>query len=134
MTFPIFGLSAINHFILRLTRTQLPEGIDLHYIEIAYLHTDGLICCCRSHRDISRNKRLFHIQLEVPCIGALMSLTIHEQTEASLFSTFYLLLTNIYQVRSLPCRWNQYAKTLHQWFLYCSCLQPFWDLLFLQQQ
>ena len=45
------------------TRTQPPEGIDLHYIEIAYLHTDGLICCCRSHRDISRNQRLLHIQL-----------------------------------------------------------------------
>ena len=59
-----------NWACLRFLKTQAFNHCRIiHYIGIAYLHTNGLICCCRSHRDISRNERLLYIQIKVPCRG-----------------------------------------------------------------
>ena len=41
------GLTAVNRFVSGPTRPMPFRGIELDYLEIAYLHTDGLICCCR---------------------------------------------------------------------------------------
>lgn len=40
------------------------KGIELDYLEMTYLPTSGLICCCRSQ---SHQQKLFQIQLKVLC-------------------------------------------------------------------
>lgn len=41
------GLTAVNRFVSGPTRPRPFRGIELDYLEKAYLHADGLICCCR---------------------------------------------------------------------------------------
>lgn len=43
------------------------QGMKNYNIKVAILLTDGLVCLCRSYRDISLKLRLLHNQLKVHC-------------------------------------------------------------------